>query len=99
MAKNFHDKSKVQKKKIRRDVTLPFTKTNYVLMATGVGLVILGFIAMASGGVEGTLPLVVSPILLVIGYCIIIPLGILYRKKAVQPATTNGVQEPKSTPS
>jgi hypothetical protein len=35
---------------------------------------------MLEGSVEGILPLVVSPILLVIGYCVVIPIGILYKK-------------------
>jgi hypothetical protein len=86
MAKHFRDKSKFQRRKFRKEVSLPFTKANYYLIASGVLVVVLGFVAMASGGVEDTLPLVVSPILLVIGYCVIIPLGILYRKKELPPA-------------
>jgi hypothetical protein len=35
---------------------------------------------MLEGSVEGVLPTVVAPILLVLGYCVIIPIGILYRK-------------------
>ena len=95
MAKDFRDKSKAKRKKFRKGVSLPLTKINYVLIAIGVGFVILGFIAMASGRVEDTLPLVISPILLVIGYCIIIPLGILYRKKEVPPATPIDIQQAK----
>ena len=74
MAKKFQDRGRFQKKRPKRETTLPFTKLNYYLIAVGIGLVILGFIAMAQGSVEGTLPLVISPILLVIGYCVIIPI-------------------------
>ena len=33
------------------------------------------------GGVDDALSLVVSPIVLMIGYCVIITVGIMYRKK------------------
>jgi hypothetical protein len=67
MARKIQDKKRFQKRKGKKEAALPFTKVNYYLIAIGIGLVILGFIAMAQGGVEGTLPLVVSPILLVMG--------------------------------
>jgi len=85
MAKRFQDKDRFRKKKLKKETALPFTKVNYYIIAVGIGLIILGFIVMGEGSVEGTLPLVVAPILLVIGYCIILPIGILYRRKALQP--------------
>jgi len=85
MARELRNKQRFQKRKLRKEATLPFTKTNYLLMALGVVVVALGFVAMAEGSVEGTMPLVVAPILLVIGYCIIIPVGILYRRKTAPP--------------
>jgi hypothetical protein len=99
MARKIQDKKRFQKRKGKKEAALPFTKVNYYLIAIGIGLVILGFIAMAQGGVEGTLPLVVSPILLVIGYCIIIPVGILYRKKEVRPETPSEMHEPQTSSS
>jgi hypothetical protein len=99
MARKVQDRKRLQKRKAKKEAALPFTKVNYYLIAVGIGLVILGFIAMAEGGVEGTLPLVVAPILLVIGYCIIIPVGILYRKKEVRPETPSGLHEPQTSSS
>jgi uncharacterized membrane protein len=99
MARKFQEKKRFQKRKARKEAALPFTKVNYYLIAIGIGLVILGFIAMGEGSVEGTLPLVVAPILLVIGYCIIIPVGILYRKKEVRPETPSGLHEPQTSSS
>ena len=99
MAKRIQDRSKFHKKRFKKETPLPFTKANYRLLAIGIGLVILGFIAMAEGSVEGTYPLVIAPILLVIGYCIIIPIGILYKKKEVPPVTPGqpaGSQTPAS---
>jgi|SRR3990172_10434884 len=60
---------------------LPFTKTNYVILAVGLLVIALGYVALSREPWDGTLPLVVSPILLVMGYCVIIPFGILYRSK------------------
>jgi hypothetical protein len=59
---------------------LPFTKTNYMILAVGILSIVLGYIALGQDPWDGTMPLVFAPILLVIGYCILIPLGILYRK-------------------
>ena len=99
MARKVLDKKRFQKRKARKEAALPFTKVNYYLIAVGIGFVILGFIAMAEGSVEGTLPLVVAPILLVIGYCVIIPVGILYRKKEVRLETPVELQGPQASSS
>ena len=60
---------------------LPFTKTNYRILLVGLLVIVLGYYALAQEPWDGTMPLVVAPILLVLGYCVIIPVGILYRKK------------------
>ena len=42
----------------------------------------MGYIALSVPTVEGFLPLTLAPVLLVLGYCVIIPIGILYRPKS-----------------
>ena len=64
---------------------LPFTKVNYQILAAGLICITLGYVALAQGPWDGTMPLVVAPILLVLGYCVMIPVGILFHKK---PNTT-----------
>jgi hypothetical protein len=59
---------------------LPFTKTNYLIMSAGILCIILGYVALGQDPWNGTMPLVVAPILLVLGYCVLIPIGILFRK-------------------
>jgi hypothetical protein len=59
---------------------LPFTKLNYQILSAGILCIIFGYIALAQDPWNGTMPLVVAPILLVLGYCVIIPIGILFRK-------------------
>jgi len=59
----------------------PFTKLNYQILGAGILCIVLGYVALAQDPWNGTMPLVVAPILLVLGYCVIIPIGILFRKK------------------
>jgi len=80
---------KEQRRKQKQD-TLPFTKTNYMILGAGLLTIVLGYIALDQGPWDGFMPLVVAPILLVVGYCVIVPLGILYRKRTEVP---NGGEE------
>lgn len=63
---------------------LPFTKINYQILAIGILCIVLGYIALAQEPWDGTMPLVVAPILLILGYCFLIPLGILFRKRRAE---------------
>jgi hypothetical protein len=62
--------------------SLPLGKENFLILGIGLLCIIAGYAAMLEGSVEGLLPLVVAPILLVLGYCVIIPFGILYRRSS-----------------
>jgi uncharacterized membrane protein HdeD (DUF308 family) len=71
--------------------SLPFNKSNYAILGSGLLSIVLGYVALAQPPWDGTMPLVVAPILLVLGYCVLIPLGILYRRKAAPEATQTPV--------
>jgi len=78
--------AKPQKKKYKgmaakKKSFLPFTKQNYQLFGIGILVLILGYIAMAQPPWDSFWSLTLAPILLVLGYCVIIPFAILYRKK------------------
>ena len=60
---------------------LPFSSENYFIFGVGIFLIILGYLALSKGPWNGFWSLTLAPILLVIGYCVAIPLAILYRKK------------------
>ena len=60
---------------------LPFTNTNYFLFIAGLLVIVLGYVLMGTGGLNSTQSLTVSPIVLLIGYLVIIPVAILFRKK------------------
>ena len=79
---------KVQQKKKIVPHALPLTKTNYQILGAGVVVIALGYIALGQQPWDGFMALTAAPVLLVLGYCVIVPLGILYRRKGEQAAET-----------
>ena len=65
--------------------TSPFNiyweKNNYYLLFAGIGIIILGFYLMSIGPWNSFTSLVISPIVLIIGYLFVIPASIFYRKR------------------
>jgi len=51
-----------------------FGRRNYMILGAGILTIIIGFVLLALGDIT------ISPILLVLGYCVIIPVGILIPK-------------------
>ena len=62
--------------------TIPFSKENYIIFSIGILVIFLGYIFLAQGPADSFWSLTLAPILLVLSYCIIIPISILYRRKA-----------------
>jgi len=54
---------------------------NYSLLIVGFAVIIIGFYIMSIGQWDSFSSLVISPILLVIGYVLIFPASIFYRKR------------------
>ena len=54
-----------------------FTKHNYIFFGIGILLIALGYILMLIGETTSFLSTKLSPIVLVIGYCVFIPLSII----------------------
>jgi hypothetical protein len=48
-------------------------KKNYAIMGAGLVTIVAGFITLASGSIT------LAPILLVLGYCVLIPVGLLVK--------------------
>lgn len=65
----------------KKGIQLPFTVRNYQIFAAGMVVLLLGYWALATGPVDGFFSLSLAPILLVIGYCVLIPLAILFVTK------------------
>ena len=67
--------------------SLGFGKLNYILMVIGLVMIVIGYILLAVGDITG------APILLVIGYCAVLPAAILVAgrsKKVSEPANSTG---------
>jgi len=62
---------KARKLKAKEKDTLGFTRKNYYLFALGLLIIVVGFISLRMGSIT------LAPILLVLGYCVIIPLSII----------------------
>ena len=81
---------KVKRKNIRKSKKdkvriSPFSiywgKGNYTLLIIGFAVIIIGFYIMSIGQWDSFTSLVISPILLFIGYVLIFPASIFFRKK------------------
>ncbi len=70
---------------------IPFSNVNLIVLAIGIVVIVVGYLLMStgindeSGSLHGTwnnsLAVNVAPIVLAIGYCVIVPIGILYRRR------------------
>ncbi|RMF66523.1 MAG: hypothetical protein D6743_06200 [Calditrichaeota bacterium] len=71
-----------KKVKVARARTrLPFSRSNYFLFGVAALFLFVGYWALSQPPVDGFLSLTLAPILLVIGYCVVIPLAILWPGK------------------
>ncbi|UCD19989.1 MAG: hypothetical protein JSU64_02305 [candidate division WOR-3 bacterium] len=73
MAKKEKKKKEKSTKKETSLATVRFAKKNTLFFGIGLILVIAGFVLLASGDI------VVAPILLIVGYLVFFPLGILLK--------------------
>jgi ATP/ADP translocase len=69
----------------------PWSKDNYLMLGVGVVVIVVGFVLLSMGMEKWDNPLSVSvaPVVLVIGYCVIIPLAIM-RLRSGSSASNNG---------
>ena len=54
---------------------LPLDRENLILFAVSLGVIILGYVFLAQGSIT------LAPILLVLGYCVLVPVAIIYRPR------------------
>lgn len=87
-------------KKTKVDWKFPMERKNWILFFIGLAVIVVGFLLMATGITQepavangkwnNPFAIVVAPILLVIGYCVIIPYAIIkYNKKDASPENIN----------
>ena len=58
-----------------------YSKKNYIFFVCGVIMIILGYIIMATGETNSFQSLSLAPIILTIGYLVLIPASLIYRHK------------------
>jgi len=64
----------------------PYGRKNYIVFGAALVVIILGYIALGQPPVDGFLSLTLAPILLVVGYCVLIPLALILKDPAVEAA-------------
>ncbi len=74
MAKPVKKKSKAKTKEF---INLNLNAFNFAIIGLGIAIIIVGYIFLSENSVDGFLPTVLAPIFLVLGYCVIIPIGII----------------------
>tara|TARA_X000001036_G_scaffold400285_1_gene404538 strand:- start:54 stop:290 length:237 start_codon:yes stop_codon:yes gene_type:complete len=57
-----------------------FSKINYLLFFAGILFITIGYIIMSSGDTNSIQSLSIAPVMLFIGYIILIPASLIYRK-------------------
>ena len=58
-----------------------FGKINYLLFGIGLLVIITGYLIMATGETESYQSVKLAPIILILGYCVLIPAAILIKPK------------------
>jgi hypothetical protein len=73
---------------------MPFTKVNFIYFGAALSVIVIGYLLMATGITSdpekyletwaNPVAIVVAPTVLVIAYCVLIPLAIMKRERAAR---------------
>jgi len=72
---------KSKKQATRPALEFPWKRENYLFLGAGILVIILGFIFLSIGPVNSFWSLDLAPVFLVVGYCVVLPVAIMYRKR------------------
>ena len=64
------------------DLSWPFGMKNYLLFGVALVVIAIGYVMLGYGSIT------LSPILLVVGYCVLIPISLIVKDKNVGADTT-----------
>jgi hypothetical protein len=81
-----------------RPFEMPFETKNLVIIIAGILTVGLGYLIMGMSPTMSTGALTIAPIILVLGYCVIIPYGIMYGARAYLKQKKATADTPTETP-
>jgi hypothetical protein len=66
-------RQRAQKRALEADLGLSWGLVNSALLALGVGVLAVGYVALSKGSIT------LAPVFLVFGYCVLIPGSLLFR--------------------
>ena len=72
----------------KKEFYFPLEKENFMIIGLGILLLIIGYVLMSQNSVDGFMPTVAAPLLLVAGYCVVIPYGIMKKPKSQMTQTS-----------
>ncbi len=75
--------AKKTKKEAKERFEWPFGPRNYLFFGIGLLIIIVGYISLAAGSIT------LAPILLILGYCVFIPISIIINGKRKAPSAEN----------
>ena len=84
---------KASSKSLPSPFNMYWERTNYLLFGLGMFLIILGFYFMGQGEWDSSSSLVVSPILLFLGFVVVMPVSILYRKRSEEQISSSATEK------
>ena len=70
---------------------LPYSGRNIRFFVLGIAVIALGYLFLSRPPVDGFMSLTLAPLLLVIGYCVLIPMALLSGNKSETPDVTEDV--------
>ena len=68
-------KSKKSSPQIGDEVKWPYGTRNYIAFAVALAVIVVGFITLGKGSIT------LAPILLVLGYCVLLPIALIIKGK------------------
>ncbi len=90
---NLNNQKQKTMKKTKRDESLSLEAINYQIILAGCVIIIAGYFALSAKPWDNPIALNVAPILLVLGYCVVIPIGIIFRRKKTEDVGTEVGQQ------
>ncbi len=76
-----------QRRTPKRRPKMPYSERNMWLFALSLATIALGYVFLSLPPVDGFMSLTLAPLLLVLGYCVFIPIALLSGKKEDEPST------------
>ena len=67
----------------------PFGRKNWILFGIGLATIVVGYLVLSVPPADGFLSLTLAPLLLVVGYCVLVPWAILAKEEEDQTPSTS----------